>query len=150
MHEILPIRYSDVLNAPNAAELLAEYSAECSIPEIGPVNPQPQIYAALEANGAVQIFGAYMHGVLRGFASVLVTVLPHYGQTAATVESLFVSAPFRRYSLGTYLTHAIEDYARERGAKVILYSAPTDSKLEKMLSLHKVYRRTNSVFCRPL
>lgn len=141
---IKPVGYAELLKH---ADLLAEYAAECSIHEIGAINPQPDIYEAMERAGISRMFGAFSEGFLIGFASMLVTVLPHYGQKTATVESLFVSEPFRKTGAGLGLMAAMEDYASEAGCKAMLYSAPTGGKLERLLSRRKGSRRTNAVFC---
>ena len=147
MEQVQLVSYATILDAE---DLLAEYAAECSIPEIGTVNPQPEMYAAMERAGAVRMFGAFYEGKLVGLASVLITVLPHYGQKAATIESLFVAKSFRSKGLGPELMRAVEAHAKEAGCKAILYSAPSGGKLERLLSKRKDMRRTNSVFCRPL
>ena len=69
---IRPVSYAEILNAPNAPILLAAYGAECSIPEIGDINPQPAMYEQLEQTGMFQAFGAFEHDELIGLAAVLV------------------------------------------------------------------------------
>ena len=147
--EILPVMYADILNDPACKGLLAEYSTECSIPEIGEANPQAAIYEAMESSGVMQCFGAYQHGALVGFAAIIVYVLPHYGQKIAAVESLFVTES-ERPATGRALLDAIEAHGRSSQCQVILYSAPADSRLERMLSAAKSYRRSNSVFVKAL
>ena len=150
MIEIRSIQYSDILGAPNATELLAEYAAECSIPEIGKANPQTEMYEAMQRSGMLHTFGAFEGWELVGFAAVLVFVLPHYGRKIANVESLFVAQSRRPSNAGRELMDAIEKHARQEGCQVMLYNAPAGSQLEKLLTLLKPYRRTNSVFCRSL
>ena len=147
---IRPVSYAEILNAPNAPILLAAYGAECSIPEIGDINPQPAMYEQLEQTGMFQAFGAFEHDELIGLAAVLVYVLPHYGRKIATVESIFLSPVNRSGRNGNALMNAIEDYAKEKDCEVILYSARTGSQFERLLSLLKPYQRTNSVFLRSL
>lgn len=147
---IRTIRYSDILDAPNASRLIEDYSAECSIPEIGETNPQRELYSAMEATGLMQDFGAFHDDLLVGFASILIYVLPHYGAKIATVESLFVDRSYRRFGYGSQLKATVRQFARERNCVVILYSAPVGSQLEKLLSLQSSCRRTNSVFCERL
>jgi len=142
------VSYADWLLSEEAQPLILEYADECSIPGIGRVNPQPQIYAALEAAGTLQSFAAY-HGGLVGFANVLTPILPHYGVRVATVETLFVSKDARRSGIGRELLLALEKYALEVGCKGILYSSPAGGQLERVLSAKK-YQQTNSVFYRPL
>lgn len=147
---VRPIRYLDVLTAPNAESLLAEYSAECSIPQIGTPRPQLEMYSALERSGMMQVFGSFVGDRLVGFASVLTSILPHYSQKVATVESLFVEGERRDTGLGLALLATAERHAKESGCAAILYSAPADSQLERLLSLLKPYVHTNTVFCRRL
>jgi GNAT superfamily N-acetyltransferase len=146
---IRPVKYIEILGAANASELLAEYAAESAIPEIGPTCPQALMYAAMENSGMFHAFGAFRVKLLVGFAAILTYTLPHYGRKIATVESLFVSKEHRG-NYGRGLMNALEKYAREDGCAVVLYSAPAGGQLEKVLSLRKSYRRTNSVFCRSL
>jgi GNAT superfamily N-acetyltransferase len=148
--EILPVSLADVLDAPNAKALFAEYEAECSLPELRPIDPQRDIYAAMERTGAFQSFGVYVKGVLVGFASALTYIVPHYGKRIATVESLFLAAGHRRGRTGNELLNAIEEYARKQGCIVVLYSAPAGSQFERLLRLLKPYRHSNTVFLRSL
>lgn len=147
---IRAIRYLDVLEAPNAQALLSAYSSECSLPAIGQPDPQPQMYEALERAGVFQVFGAYLGDDLIGFASVIVSVLPHYGRKVATMESLFVAPECREEGIGLHLLAQVERYATEAGCGAILYSAPSGGQLEKLLSLLKSYEHTNTIFCRRL
>ncbi len=132
-------------------ELIDEYTAECSITAIGPIDPQSHIYQAMENAGVSQCFGAFIDGKIVGFCNVLTTVLPHYGRKMATIESLFVSKAHRDTSAGRELMAAVEAHAKDAGCVGILYSAPAGGKLEELLSLKwKSYKHTNTVFYRPL
>jgi GNAT superfamily N-acetyltransferase len=133
-----------------ASKLIAEYAAECSIPTIGPTNPQHELYGKLEKSGALKCFGAFEGDELVGFGNVLVYVLPHYGKTIATVESLFVAESHRHLSTGKSLMISIESYAHGTGCAGILYSAPAGGKLEQLLDTKPEYQRTNAVFFRGL
>jgi GNAT superfamily N-acetyltransferase len=136
------ISYTAIIGSP----LIAEYAAESSIPEIGPIDPQWDTYAILEKSGLFHCFGAFHEGELVGFAWFLTPVLPHYGKLVATLESLFVSESFRAFGYGVALMQMVEHQAREFGCVGVLYSAPASGKLEKVLSHKKKCRRTNSVF----
>jgi len=144
---IRPISHSEILDAKG---LLAEYAAECSIPEIGETNPQREMYAHMESTGFMRCFGAFEGDDLVGFASILIYVLPHYGKTVASVESLFVQKSHRHGGSGVKLMQTIEKEAKEKGCTVVLYSAPTDSKLDSVLTERRGYRRTNAVYTRKL
>jgi len=143
--DIRPASYADILKELN---LLEAYARECAIPEIGKTNPQADTYAALEAAGAAQCFSVHEEGKIVGFASILTSVLPHYGKKVGVVESLFVHPDFRRYSLD--LLKIIEGYASAMGCGAILYSAPANSRFERFLNMRKDYRQTNTVFTKAL
>jgi hypothetical protein len=130
--------------------LLAEYAAECALPELGPAQPQADMYAVMEQSPAFQCFGVYEDGELAGFASVLTYVAPHYGKRIATVESLFIAAAQRRGRTGNELMCALEEHAAKCGCVAILYSAPAGSQLERLLQLLRPYRHSNTVFLRAL
>jgi hypothetical protein len=145
---IRPISYSEILGAPNAAELLREYEEECSLPEIGRIDPQAATYAAMERSGAFQCFGLFEDdGSLVGFASVLVYVNPHYNKPIATVESLFVAEAHRSGSAWFQLRGALKEYSRRRGCVALLLSAPVGSKLARLLFVEEdECRNSNHVF----
>lgn len=145
MIDIRRVPVSDVLNSKT---LIAEYAAECSIPSIGEINPQTDIYAAIENGGMLQSFMVEKSGAESGFAIVLTPVLPHYGKRIATMESLFVAKESRSGGAGRKLMNLVEDYSKSVGCGGILYSAPTGSQLERLLEASKEYQRTNAVFFR--
>jgi hypothetical protein len=142
MGEIRLVRYSDILGAPNAAELIEEYGKECMVQ----VNPQAEIYARMEDSGALQCFGVYDDQDLVGFASVLTAVMPHSGIRIGTVESIFVSAGKR--PSGASLMVTLEKYAKAAGCAMLLYSARVGSRLEWILSQRRECRHTHAVFAR--
>ena len=146
MLEIRPVSYSEILDAPNASELLEEYSEECSIPEIGKGWPCRELYEALEKSGGYQVFGVYEDGALIGFAGVLVYVLPHYGKKIANTESIFISYNHRGNGAGTKLKAFVRQYAKNRGCVAFQYVAPFGSRFERLLASDKGCRQTGSVF----
>jgi GNAT superfamily N-acetyltransferase len=149
--EIRPIRYSEILGAPNAGELFAEYAAECALPELGPVSPQAALYEAMEKGGGMQAFGVYEGRLLAGFATPLVYTVPHYGKVVASTESLFVAAAHRRGGTGFKLLDVIEGYARGRKCAASFYSAPSNSRFARLMYLSgEEYRHSNSVFVKRL
>lgn len=150
MISVRAISYAEILGAPNAAELLAEYEAECSLLELAPYSPQVDAYAAMERTGNFQCFGVYEGEVLLGFASALVYVVPHCGKRIATVESFFLAGAHRRGRTGHALMNAIEDFGRQRACVLVLYSAVAGSQFEQLLRMLKPYRHSNTVFLRTL
>jgi GNAT superfamily N-acetyltransferase len=142
------VKYLDILNDPRSPELLAEYSAECSISQIGEPEPQREIYAAMESSGLMHSFGFYEGEIMIGFATLLIHILPHYGKLIANVESIVVQKAHRVRGAGEILKISLEEYAKDRGCVGILYNARAGSRLEKLLTLQPEYERTNSVFLR--
>lgn len=147
---MLPVRSADVLSAPGGEDLFAAYAEECSIPAIGKPDPQPEIYQMMEEAGLLKCFGLYDGPQLVGFASVLISVLPHYGKQVATVESLFVDREYRSNFGSAKLVKTVEAFSAASGCIVILYIAPAGGVLETTLGGHEGYERTNSVYCRRL
>lgn len=145
--EVRKVAWTDVLGNDTGDQLIAEYAAECAIPEIGEIHPQADVYAALEQAGILQSLGVYVGGQLVGFAGVVTVPLPHYGVQVASAESLFVSAKYRTAGCGTALLRAIEAHARDRGSVGVLYSALPGSQLETLLEF-KRYTRASAVFFR--
>lgn len=142
---IRPVSYSEILKA---GDLLHEYAMECSLPELGYASPQRELYELLEKSGGFQAFGVYEGETMIGFAAVLIYVLPHYGQKVATSESIFISASHRNSSIGCELLAFLEEYARNKDCLAFLYSAPAESRFDKLLSLR--YRHSNNVYLRSL
>jgi GNAT superfamily N-acetyltransferase len=144
--EIRRITYDEILDAPNAGALFKEYGEECSIPEIGEPNPQRAMYAWMEKADLMHSFGAYESGELVGFATVLVSVLPHYGKKIANMESFFLGQSHRRGNAGRTFMAWLEAFAKEMECAALLYNARAGSSLEKLLGAIPEYQRTNSVF----
>ena len=148
---IRPISYEQLCAAPNAGEILKEYSDECALPELGDACPHNAIYEALEKSGGMQVFGVYHGDYLVGFSIVLTYIQPHYGKKVATTESIFIEKAYRTTGLGKDLLTAIESYAKEKGCEIMLSSAPAGSRFSRLLELDAAnYRRSHSVYLRKL
>lgn len=144
---IRPISFRQILDAPNAKELLDEYAAECSLPEIGQIDPQVHIYEAMEKSGAMQAFGVYDGATLIGFVTVLIYTLPHYGKKIAVTESIFLASEHRHKGIGPKMLALVRGYAKSKECMVVQYIAPVGSRFSKLLSINAPrYRRTNIVF----
>lgn len=147
---MLPVRASDLLTAPGGEVLFAAYAEECSIPSIGKPDPQPEIYQMMEDSGLMKCFGLYDGPQIVGFASVLITVLPHYGKQVATSESLFVDRKYRKSFGSGKLFSAVEAFAGASGCIAIMFIAPEGSEFAEFLDGREEYERTNVVHCRRL
>ncbi len=146
---IRPCRVADIQQAPNIDALVAEYADESLNQQIGPANPQWDTYRHLEEIGLMRVVGAFEGDTLAGFVFVLVSVLPHFGKPVASTESVFVRPESRRGGTGTRLLRAAEATAKGMGADGFLVSAPTGSRLERIMP-RQGYRETNRVFYRDL
>lgn len=146
---IFPVTYRQLLDDPNADKLLSEYAEECSLPELGEVNPQRDLYAAMEASGGLQCFGVYATRLV-GFTSLLTWTVPHYGKTIVSTESIFLSRSFRGSNAGIRMLDFVVDYAREKKVRMLQITVPVGSRLGKLLSLKSEYRHSNNVFVRGL
>jgi GNAT superfamily N-acetyltransferase len=137
--------FDELEQNPDFKAVMAEYSDEAAMDELGPVNPQFDMYRAMENAGTAELIVAMLDGVLVGFAVVLVTVVPHYGKVIATMESLFSMQHVRRLGTGVMLMRASERFAHERGSAGLFVSARVGSSLETVASV-MCYRKTNSVY----
>lgn len=148
---VRPCTIADLERAPNADALLAEYTAESAIPELGPTVRQAELaqYKAMEAAGLLHMLGAFRgDGLMVGFLTLLIAPLPHFGgRPVASTESFFVAAPERRSGAGLKLLRAAEQRAAEQGAAGLLMSAPVGGRLAQVLP-RAGYRETSRVFFR--
>jgi hypothetical protein len=131
-------------------QLVEAYAAECSVPSVGMINPEVDMYSALEQAGVSRCFGVFAADVMVGFSNVLHTILPHYSRKVAVVESIFLGKDQRPGGSGLDLMEAIENDARESGCVAILYSAPVESRFARLLAVRPQYVGTSMVYCRSL
>lgn len=140
---------AEVQQSGALGDLLAYYSEESSIPELGTASPDFAAYQAMEAAGALHVVGVFAPDLV-GLASMLVYGLPHYaGRRICTMESFFVAPAFRAGNTGLKLLRAAEARALELGATALMVSAPVGGRLAKVLP-RSGYRQTNEVFLRAL
>lgn len=142
---IKPVGYSEILDDPNWPALLAEYAAECSLPELGEASPQRDLYDLLEKSGGFQAFGVYDNETLVGFSSVLIYVLPHFGKKIASSESIFVAQPS---GSGLDLIDSMKAHARVNECSHFIWSARVGSRFD--LLLKHLHRHTNNVYLETL
>ena len=148
---IRPVSFREILDAPNATELFQEYAAECALPELEPINPQPEIYAAMETSGGLQAFGVYEDDTLVGFLTVLIWTVPHYGKKIGSNADIFLASEHRMNGMGPKMIALAEGYAKEKGCCAFQWTAPVNSRFAKLLALNvDRYRRTNVVYLRNL
>lgn len=147
MPVIRPVTIAELFDAPNFAELRAEYEAESlRNPDMIGAPPNRAGYEQMERAGLLRPLGAFDGDRLVGFCVVLISPVLHFaGKVLATTESIFLSKGCRRNGAGIALISAAEDAAEEAGAKGLYITAPTDSSLSRVLP-RLGYGQTNAVF----
>jgi GNAT superfamily N-acetyltransferase len=151
MADIRKVSYADILAAPNAQELFAEYEAECANPELAPINPQADLYSAMEASGGLQAFGIYEDCVLVGFLTVLVWTVPHYGKRIGSNADIFLASGHRMSGTGAKMIALAEEFAKSKGAVSFQWTVPVGSRFSRLLAINAGrYRRSNSIYLRAL
>ncbi|MEX3630325.1 MAG: GNAT family N-acetyltransferase [Burkholderia sp.] len=148
---IRPCACDDVFNAPNFADLAAEYQSEAARnADLFGRPPDLEGYKRLEANGVLHALGVFYGEMVVGFAGLLVTPVLHFqGRLIGTVESLFVASGYRAGGTGTALLRAVEDRARDLGAVGLYITSPADGRVAAILP-RSGYRETNRTFYRGL
>lgn len=137
---------ADVENAPNVAELMAEYARESMTDGLGPAVPQWWLYRRMEGSGLLHTIGAFVGDTLVGFITVVVMQRPHYEALIASYESYFVADSARQSGAGNELLKAAEELARARGAVGLFVNAAVGSRLDAVLEAKRHYRKTHNVF----
>lgn len=147
---IRPCSIADLQSAPNIGDLMAEYSAESSIHDLGQVSAQWETYKAMAEAGVLHPFAVFDgDSALAGFMLLIISVLPHYGLPIAVSESFFVTESIRKTGAGIRLLREAERFAVDRGAIGMLVSSPVGGRLASILP-RSGYKATNEVFFRRL
>lgn len=144
---VRPCTVAEILRAANIDRIAEAYSAESAITGLPHPVAKMEIYAHLEASGALYVIGAFADDLPVGFITVLSPVLPHYSKLVAVAESYFVLPEYRKSGAGLKLLRAAEDRARAVGSPGLLVSAPYGGVLADVLP-HVGYVTTNTVFFR--
>lgn len=98
------------------------------------LNPNWEMYRALEQNDALLALLAYCDDEIVGYSACILTKHPHYmGLTYAHNDVLFLAPAFRGGRLGIQLIHATEQAAKERGAQMVMWHAKEGTALLGML-----------------
>lgn len=126
---IRPVSYAEILDAPNAADLFAEYAKECLVAD---PTPDRSMYEQMQNAGMFYCFGAYAAGRLIGFASVIIGPMPNHGKRIASLIHIFVMPKHRVSGAGNDLLTAAENLADTERVTMV-YTARVGSELEKML-----------------
>src|ERR1700723_3378204 len=134
---IRPCTISDLENAENFPDLIEEYAKESAIHGLPHPNAKMSLYKQIETAGAIYPFAAYLRGALIGFATVLMSIIPHYGIGIAVTESLYVAEEHRKTGAGIKLINTAKGCAKHHGSPGILICAPTGGVLAELLAKSK-------------
>ena len=151
---IVPVSFTAILDAPNAADLIHAYASECIVPD---AEPQRPLYEAMEKAGAIHCFGAYAYkdsfemstvngcpSLLIGFCSVLCGIMPHDGHLVATISEMFVDPSYRSTGAADLLLGVAEQCATDAGCRCLISLARDGSPYDKMLGRRPGYNRTHA------
>jgi GNAT superfamily N-acetyltransferase len=147
---IRQISVDELVGCSEFPALLQEYADECP-----PKSGMPNIYnkptyRALEESGALHSFGAFGEdGELRGFVTLIITILPKYTLLIGATESFFVASKHRKTGAGIRLLRAAEAKASEAGAFGMFVSAPAGGRLAEVMP-RSGYKESDIIFFKGL
>ena len=104
------VTVEELYSRPGFEEMIAEY-AKLAIKKLPAPRYRKEDYLPLEAAGVLTVWCEMYGGIVVGFASCLVSKIPHYGIGIAIAESLFVREEVRRTGLGIRLIATVERHA---------------------------------------
>ena len=150
MIKVCIMPFSALEGAPNFAELVSEYAAEAGLDGMPTPEPHLETYRTLDKAGIMTTLCAYQDGVIVGFLTVLVSVIPHYSVPVAHLESFFVLKKSRASGAGMRLIYKAEEVVTGKGAVGMMISAVVGGQLEGVLMRIASYKLTHSGFFRSL
>lgn len=100
--------------------ILAEHWEELALYADIPLDPEFELYEALEKNGMLSFYSVRRSGELVGYAIFFVRKSPHYRTTLwAVSDIILIRKPYRNFGVGNKLFAFFEDDLRQQGAKVV-------------------------------
>ena len=146
---VRPCTVADLAESPEFGALADEYAAESGRAITEGHNPQIEFYRQAEAAGNMLFAGAWLGDELVGILVLHISVVPHFGKTIASTESLFVASHARESGAGSALLEQAEGIARDAGAVGLVVSAPVGGRLSRILP-RSGFRHTNELFFKGL
>ena len=143
---ICPI--AELWDDPEWEHVSGSYGYEGGYEGMPTPSPQRQHYERLEAAGVSTILRVDSGGLLVGFAILITTINPHYGQRVTIVESAYI-LPRHRGSAGVRLVRAAESAAVSLGSVCMIATAPIGSRLGRLYELLG-FRGTSTTYMRML
>lgn len=145
MTEVRRITFAELTASAEWDGLVSEYADECQIAGLPRFKYDSSTYYLLENSGAMKFAASFVEDTLVGFATMIVTQLPHYSRIVAIVESIFVAKQHRSSGAGMMLIREMESLAKDNEAIGILVSAPKGGRLNGLMP-NIGYTHTNEVF----
>lgn len=142
------VSVDDLYALPGFEEMIAEY-AKLAIKGMPSPLYRKDDYLPLEAAGLLTVWCAMYGGYVIGFASCLISKVPHYGVGIAIIESLFVREEVRSLGLGNDFLRAIERHAANVGVYALFASCPIGSDYKTVLK-HRAYSAETTTYVKVL
>lgn len=145
---IRQVTVEELYAKPGFDEMIAEYS-KLAIKKLPKPLYRKEDYLPLEAAGVLTVWCAMYGGKVVGFASCLISRIPHYGVGIAIAESLFVREAVRGTGAGIRLIDAIERHAQANSLQWVFMSCPLGSEYAKVLE-HRNYSAETTTYVKSL
>lgn len=129
---IKQVTVDELYAMPGFEPMIQEY-AKLAIKKFPAPKYRKEDYLPLEQAGLLTVWAAMYGGLVVGFASCLISKIPHYGIPIAIAESLFVREAVRSGGYGIRLIDAIERCAAKNGAPAVMFSCPLGSDFKTVL-----------------
>lgn len=142
------VTVDDLYSRPGFEAMIAEY-AKLAIKKMPTPLYRKEDYLPLQAVGILSVWCTMYDNEVVGFASCLISKIPHYGVAVAIVESLFVMDSARHLGLGIRFMDKIERHARAAGVSAVFASCPIGSTFCKVLN-HRNYSAETTTYVKVL
>lgn len=135
--------WAETFSRPEFKQMIEDYSAESGSPFMHGA-PNPDEYIAAEKEGRFFPVGVFDDGKLVGGVNLMFHRVPHYKEVIASIESIFLSKPYRQGTAGLRLLRAAERIAKEHGAEILMIGTRCGSRFEEVC--RHLYTPVNTVF----
>lgn len=135
MYEIRQATVDEVMGSAQIDALFDEHWQELALnKQVMVLKPAMDRYYAMEAQGMLLCLAAFVEGELVGYSVNFVMNHLHYADLwVCSNDLLFVTKAHRQGRLGLQLMRKTEEFAKERGAKIMLWHAKENTALNAML-----------------
>lgn len=142
------VTVEQLYSRPGFEDMIAEYATHAIKNMPAPLY-RKEHYLALESAGIFAVWCGMYGGLVMGFSTCLLSMIPHYGVGIAIMESIFVRDAIRRTGLGIRLIEAVEHHAVDNGRQVLFASCPIGSEYKNVL-VHRNYSAETTTYVKML